>query len=250
MEGTLPHLWIGTSGWTYPHWKEVFYPKGLASKDYLRFYAGRFRTTEINHTFYHVPRLETFRNWSEQVPEGFQFAVKVHRSITHVKRFQDVEKIWMDFVNSALKLEEKLGPLLLQFPPSFRCNPGLIENFLAAHRCGQFAGLRLAFEFRHESWFEEPVAELLKDHGAALVIADSSRYPQAPLEATARFVYLRFHGPGALFASSYDEPELRAWSARIRQWQAEGLDVYAYFNNDVHGCAVRNGRRLHELVCE
>jgi len=182
------------SGWAYPHWKELFYPKGLSSRDYLRYYASQFHTTEINYSFYHLPRPETFRNWSAQVPEGFQFAVKAHRSITHVKRLEDVHETWADFVRSALVLGDKLGPLLLQLPPSFRCNPDLVKNFLDAHRRGESGGLRLAFEFRHESWFQERVATVCKDHGVAMVIADSSRYPQAPLRATASFVYLRFHG--------------------------------------------------------
>lgn len=249
-EGPSARLWTGTSGWAYPHWKDVFYPKGLASKDYLRFYASQFRTTEINYTFYHLARRETFRKWSAQVPEGFQFAVKAHRSITHVKRLLDVQEVWSEFVGSAEGLGGKLGPVLLQFPPSFRCDFGAIRDFLAGPLGGDLGSLRLAFEFRHASWFQERVAELLKDHGAAMVIADSSRYPQAPLQATASFVYLRFHGPGALFSSSYGEPELRLWAGRIRGWLGEGLDVYAYFNNDAHGCAVQNARRLHELVGE
>jgi uncharacterized protein YecE (DUF72 family) len=137
----------------------------------------------------------------------------------------------------------------LQFPPSFKADPGVLEGFL---RNG--AGLirshaaKLAFEFRHESWFEDPLVDILREHETSLVIADSRRYPQAPRIATASFVYLRFHGPGDLFASAYSRRELKAWATEIRSWLSARLDVYAYFNNDWHGYAVENARTLIGLL--
>lgn len=249
-EGISPQLWIGTSGWTYPLWKGIFYPKELRSRDQLRFYAGVFPTTEINYTFYHWARPETFRKWGAETPERFLFSVKTHRSITHVNRLKDVAQLWEEFVTRSLELGAKLGPLLLQFPPSFRCDFGLMLEFLSIASGSASRPLKLAFEFRHQSWFQDSVVELCKEAGVALVIADSSRYPQAPLRATASFVYLRFHGPGALFSSSYEDPMLRVWAERILRWLAEGHEVYAYFNNDANGCAVHNARRLRELACE
>lgn len=242
-------LWIGTSGWTYPHWRGLFYPPALKSSEYLRHYSRQFRTTELNYSFYHAPRPETYRKWAQQTPEDFLFAVKVHRSITHRERLRGADAAWKGFLESASVLGPKLGPFLFQFPPSFRCDRGLLADFLEDSRgLAHGSTLRLAFEFRHASWFDAGVETILRRFGAALVIAHSSRYPQAPSVATANFVYLRFHGPGALFSSSYSEEDLRVWAERIRQWLSERLDVYAYFNNDAAGCAIANAKTLKALV--
>lgn len=213
-------------------------------------YARLFPTVELNATFYRMQREETFRRQAPAAPEGFVFAVKAHRSITHEMRLEGVETQWRKFVSSVAALEDRLGPVLLQFPPSFRCRTDLLERFIERHEAGFGKALRLAFEFRHASWFEGEAVGVLRAHGAAMVVADSSRYPRAPLEASPPFAYLRFHGPGAMFASSYSDVQLREWGQRIGAWLAEGLDVYAYFNNDAEGCAVRNALRLRELAGE
>jgi len=242
-------LWVGTSGWSYPHWRGVLYPPEAKSAEYLAHYARVFRTVELNSSFYHMPRPETFRKQAAQTPVGFLFAVKAHRSITHELRLRGAETRWDEFVSSAKELGPKLGPLLLQFPPSFRADPALLDEFLIAHAADPgHRRLRLAFEFRHASWFESGTAQRLLEAGAALVIADSSRYPRAPLAPQPAFVYLRFHGPEALFSSSYSDDQLREWAGHIRAWLGEGRDVYAYFNNDAAGCAVRNALRLIELT--
>lgn len=243
-------LWIGTSGWSYPHWRGVLYPEGAKSADYLGLYARVFPTVELNASFYRMQQAATYGKQAAAVPEGFVFAVKAHRSITHEMRLEGVEARWREFVSSAMALGKKLGPVLLQFPPSFRCRPDLLEAFLGERQRDAGEAPRLAFEFRHASWFESGILDLLRAHGAAMVLADSSRYPRAPLEITARFTYLRFHGPEALFASSYSATQLREWARRIREWISGGLDVYAYFNNDAEGCAVRNALMLRQLVGE
>ena len=248
MPGRRGTLRIGTSGWSYRHWRGVLYPVGAKSPDYLRLYARVFATVELNASFYRMQRAETYRKQAEAVPEGFVLAVKAHRSITHEMRLEGVETRWREFVSSAAALGEKLGPVLLQLPPSFHCRPDLLEAFLGERRRDRCEAPRLAFEFRHASWFDSGIIGLLRAHGAALVVADSSRYPRAPLEITAPLAYLRFHGLEALFASSYSDAQLREWARRIREWLAAGLDVYAYFNNDAEGCAVRNALRLRELV--
>ncbi len=240
-------LWVGTSGWTYPHWRRVFYPEGVNSADYLRFYASRFRTTEVNYSFYHVPRTETYRRWAEQAAEPFLFSVKVNRAITHVRRLQNVEELWTEFRRGALELGTRLGVFLFQFPPSFQLRTDLLTGFLAQARAlGSVE--RMAFEFRHESWFVPEVYGALGSFGACMVIADSARYPCASLEPSGPFVYVRFHGPKELFASSYSEAELSKWANLIRSWLKAGQDVYAYFNNDAAGAAVSNGVRLLDLA--
>lgn len=239
-------LRIGTSGWTYGDWKGRFYPEDLKPADYLSWYAQRFDTTEINYSFYHLPLAKTFEKWAAQTPDKFVFAVKVSRYITHILRLEGVREAWEKFLDRASHLGGKLGPLLLQLPPSFRADPVRLEAFLETSR--QLGARRLAFEFRHASWFVPEIAALLSKHDAALVIAHSSRYPCPPPQATASFVYLRFHGPKELFASRYSEAELAEWAKHIRAWRREGRSVYAYFNNDWYGYAIENAEMLARLA--
>jgi len=239
-------LRIGTSGWTYADWRGSFYPEDLKQKEFLRYYSRHFSTTEINYSFYHLPKTTTYQNWAALVPGDFLFAVKASRFITHIKRLEGVEEAWQTFLERAAVLEKRLGPILLQFPPSFKERMDLLNHFLRLS--GELTRARLAFEFRHASWFSPDVLEALHEFGAALVIAQSERYPQAPCVPTADFVYLRFHGPGQLFASRYSEAQLRPWAERIRGWLREGRTVYAYFNNDFHGHAIANARQLARLA--
>lgn len=246
---SMARLFLGTSGWTYSSWKGAFYPEGLPTRQYLEFYAKKFGTTEVNYSFYHLPRPSTYEKWASQVPNDFIFALKASRFITHVKRLIDVENAWATFVQNARVLGPQLGPVLLQFPPSFRCDPKRLAAFL---KSGQRAvpkspRMRLVFEFRHDSWFKEEIYALLRWHEAALCMADSSRYPRHD-RVTADFVYLRFHGRAELFASKYAEKELMEEATRIRRYLRKGLDVYVYFNNDALGYAVENATTLNDLV--
>jgi uncharacterized protein YecE (DUF72 family) len=240
---------IGTSGWTYSSWKGTFYPEDLPSRHYLDYYAGEFDSTEVNYSFYHLPRRDTYEKWAARVSNDFVFALKASRFITHVKRLADAEEAWKSFVQNALALGPHLGPVLLQFPPSFRCDRPKLAAFLrsAQQPAPRAHPLRLVFEFRHESWFTEQSYALLRRHNAALCIADSPRYPRRD-KVTADFVYLRFHGRTELFASKYTDAELAEEAKRITRYARAGLDVYAYFNNDALGHAVANARRLKELV--
>jgi uncharacterized protein YecE (DUF72 family) len=236
----------GTSGWTYGGWRGRFYPEALKPSDYLAWYARRFDTVEVNSSFYHLPQPKRFEKWAAGTPERFVFAVKVSKIVTHTRRLEDVEEPWRKFLDHAAHLGGKLGPLLLQFPPSFRADRERLERFL--ERSAALGASRLALEFRHASWFTREVDELAAKHGAALVIGHSSRYPCAPLETAAPFLYLRFHGPRELFASRYSEQELTAWAARIRSWLTQGRPVYAYFNNDACGYAIENAEMLIRLA--
>ncbi len=241
---------IGTSGWVYRHWRGVFYPEDLPDKKKLKFFSEHFKTAEVNYSFYRLPALKVFENWREQTPDDFIFAVKASRFITHVKRLRDVGGAWTEFLRRAKGLKEKTGPLLLQFSPNFKFNDAnlrRIETFLEESKSieKKLFGkkLKLAFEFRDASWVNEKIFEVLKKHQAAWVIADSGAYPKTEA-VTARFVYVRMHGPAGLFGSGYPENEIKSLAERIKTWTKNNLEVYVYFNNDAQGFAVKNAKEL------
>lgn len=249
-------LYIGTSGWSYP-WSS-FYPEGLPSRDYLHYYSLTFRAVEVNYSFYHLPRPATYDAWARSTPADFVFAVKLSRYITHIKKLSRVGESLKKFLANASSLGPKLGPVLVQLPPSMRFDCERLESFLEeVHETERvienIASLRVAFEFRHSSWFESPAIErtagVLAKHEAAFVFAHSSRYPYPESEPlTTDFVYLRFHGPGRMFASRYGKKSLSRWVPSIRKWLREGRKVHAYFNNDVEGYAVSDALDLKEAL--
>jgi uncharacterized protein YecE (DUF72 family) len=245
----MGRLLIGTSGWTYSSWKGRFYPKDIPSRNFLKFYAAEFPTTEVNYSFYHLPKPSTYERWRTLVPDGFVFAVKASRFITHIKRLEDVADAWRTFIQNASVLGPHLGPILFQFPPSFRVNRDRLLNFIrmVEKTAPKPDPLRLVCEFRHDSWFTDETYRLLQRHGVALCIADGSKYARRDV-VTADFTYIRYHGRDKMFASDYTESELSEEAARIRRYRREGLDVYVYFNNDALGYAVKNARSLSGLV--
>ena len=182
---------------------------GLAKPSVSQVYAREFPTTEVNYSFYRLPKASTYENWSRQVPENFVFAVKASRFITHIKRLQDVDEAWHTFVHNARHLGDHLGPILLQFPPSAPCDVARLKRFLAIAQPAEktAAPLRLVLEFRHDSWFTDRVYRLLNRYRAALCIADSARYARRNV-ITSDFAYLRFHGPQQLFSSKYPDAQL------------------------------------------
>lgn len=247
-------IYIGTSGWVYSHWVGKFYPKKLPSSKRLEFFSRYFNTTEINYSFYHLPRKTTFQRWYFQTPKEFIFAVKASRFITHIKRLRGVKEAWREFFENAKSLKEKLGPILFQLPPSFKASQENIESLkkflkiLSEDLSSRHPFLlRFAFEFRHRSWIEKQIFDLLKKYNISWVIADSSRYPKSET-ITADFVYLRMHGPGALFASKYTKKELEDLAKKIKKWQKEKRDIYVYFNNDFYGYAIQNAQYLKKLL--
>ena len=244
-------LLIGTSGWTYASWKGPFYPKNLPSRDYLGFYAAEFPTTEVNYSFYHLPKPSTYERWRILVPDGFVFAVKASRFITHIKRLDDVADAWRTFLQNASVLGPHLGPILFQFPPSFRVDQDKLRSFLSMvqETASKSHPLRLVCEFRHDSWFTDHTYRLLQRHGVALCIADGAKYARRDV-ITADFAYIRYHGRNKMFASDYTDEELSEEAARIRRYRQEGLDVYVYFNNDALGYAVKNARSLRTLAVQ
>ncbi len=240
---------IGTSGWAYASWKGRFYPAGLPSGQQLGFYAKEFPTTEVNYSFYHLPRPETYAKWAAQAPKGFVFSVKASRLITHNRRLLHVEEAWQAFLRNALTLGPCLGPVLFQFPESFQCDLRRLNDFLdlVRHDAAGGTDIRLVFEFRHTSWFVPEIYALLRRRQAALCIADSPRYPRHHV-LTCDFVYFRFHGKQQLFASSYSREELEREARYIQEYLQQGVEVYAYFNNDAKGYAVDNARLLTTLT--
>jgi uncharacterized protein YecE (DUF72 family) len=235
---------IGTSGWSYRHWRGPFYPCGMSSgAEQLDFYAERFDTVEVNGTFYRLIEAETFRRWHAQTPPGFVFACKGSRFLTHMKRLKDAGQGLGRFFERVEALEGKLGPIVFQLPGRFKPDRERFRAFLQALPAGQ----RCAFEFRDPAWFEPEIFEALAHRKAALCLYEFAGQ-EAPLEVTADFVYIRLHGPGGPYQGSYGSAALRTWARRIRAWTRKDLDVYCYFDNDDSGFAPRNALSLKELV--
>jgi uncharacterized protein YecE (DUF72 family) len=236
-------IFIGTSGWHYKHWKGLFYPAGMPQKDYLAHYLNFFQTVEINNSFYRLPAPETFAAWREAVPAGFTFSVKASRFITHMKKLKDPQQSFGNFLKNVTALEEKLGPILFQLPPRWRCDPERFHQFLQALP----TGFLYTFEFRDHTWYNVPVYELLQKHQAAFCIYDLDQH-QSPVIVTAGFVYIRLHGPVGKYNGSYSDEVLRSWAEAALAWATAGKAVYIYFDNDIGGHAVVDARRLQEIV--
>ena len=238
MDRTL----IGTSGWSYEHWAGDFYPAGLAARDRLSFYAERFPTVEINATFYRLPSEAMVRGWRERVPEGFAFAVKGSRFITHVRRLQDVGDALAQFMARVSLLGDTLAVVLWQLPPSVTFDPQSLDRFLIQMP----DGVRCAVEFRHQSWLREEAFAVLRAHGVAHVHVSSDIMP-VDLTTTADFVYVRFHGLAA-YGGAYPAEALVPWARFLADQRDAGRDAYVYFNNDAGGHAPRDAARLTELL--
>ena len=232
---------IGCSGWSYAHWRGVFYPRSGSTSRWLEIYAQSFDTVEINATFYRLPTVRTVEGWAASTPDDFLFAVKASRYLTHVKRLRDlaegVER--MDARIEPLRRAGKLGPVLWQLPPHFPRDDDALASALEVLTPG-----RHAFEFRDPTWFADEVYDLLRRRGAALVVADRSPGDDAPWIDTAPWSYLRFHS-GRGRSGNYSARELRAWADRLASRTG---DVFAYFNNDWQGFAIDNARTLRALV--
>jgi uncharacterized protein YecE (DUF72 family) len=240
----MSELRVGTSGWQYKHWKGRFYPADLPTSEWLSYYTRHFDTVELNNPFYRQPERKTFEKWRRAVPDEFLFSVKLNRFITHLKRLN----IEANSVERSYGTLGGLGPkaavVLVQLPPRMKFDE---------ERAGRFFKLvaqrrrRHAIEPRDASWFTDDALAFLRRRNIALVIGDTPRWP-THVGVTADFVYLRFHGPERLYASNYSDDVLREWAQRIRAWRGEGRDVFAYFNNDEQGFAVKNALRLRDLA--
>jgi uncharacterized protein YecE (DUF72 family) len=248
----MPKVFIGTSGYIYPHWEGIFYPEDWPKSKKLEYYCQHFDTVELNSTFYRLPGEKAFEGWYKRTPKNFIFAVKVSRFITHIKKLVDCKEPWKIFLKRALTLKEKLGPLLFQMPPFFKAteeNIRKLEDFLKVITKTlnpKTYNLKFAFEFRNKTWCNEKIYQILREKNCAWVVVNSPEWPKE-YEVTADFVYVRMHGSKILFGSKYTKRELEDLAQRIKKWQKQNLDVYIYFNNDAYGYAVENAKELFEL---
>jgi uncharacterized protein YecE (DUF72 family) len=239
-------VWIGTSGWVYKHWAAQFYPKGWPKKNEFAYYVQHFPTVEINATFYRLPTFKMVRGWHERSPEGFLFAVKGSRYLTHIRRLRDTRAGLQKYFRRIKPLAERTGPILWQLPPSFAKkdeNVQRLERFLAKLP----REYQHAVEFRHPSWMDEQTFALLRRHHVANVWLSSMRMPVDDT-ITADFVYLRFHGLAGGAYHDYTDAELEPWAEKLAQAARQGVPCYVYFNNDLNTRAPLNGHALMKLV--
>lgn len=236
-------VYVGTSGWHYKHWLGSFYPSKLPVKEMFAWYARHFATVELNNSFYHLPAPETFDSWRDNSPDRFLFAVKGSRFITHMKKLKDPETSIEKFFLGAERLGAKLGPILFQLPPRWKVNTERLSGFLQVLPKQH----RYVIEFRDETWLVPEVFEILREYNAAFCIHDLGGQ-QTPLEITANFAYVRFHGPGAAkYRGSYSDSVLKTWAERISGWQEQLTSVFVYFNNDIGGAAIGDAAALKRL---
>jgi uncharacterized protein YecE (DUF72 family) len=235
---------VGTSGWQYRDWRGRFYPRELPQRLWLEWYAAAFATVEINNAFYRLPERATFENWCHRTPDNFVVAVKMSRYLSHIKRLRDPAEPVARFLDRAAGLGPKLGPVLLQLPPSLRADPGLLDATLAEFP----GGVRVAVEPRHPSWWTAAVRDTLTRRGAALCWADRLGRPATPLWRTADFGYLRLHEGRATPRPGYGPRALSTWLDRITGTFDAAPPVFVYFNNDPGGAAVRDAVALARLA--
>src|SRR5262245_32037767 len=217
------NLLVGTSGYSYKEWKGSFYPKDLPDKQMLRYYGERFRTVEINNTFYRMPKVTVLNTWAEEVPAGFKFVLKASQRITHQLRLKDAAEPVSYLLKASAALGERLGPLLFQLPPNLPKDLPRLRDFLALLPKDR----RAAFEFRHQSWFDDEVFAALREQGAALCIAEAEADLEIPFVATAPWGYLRLRLP------EYSDKDLRNWAKRVKD--QDWTDAFVFFKHEDEG---------------
>jgi len=261
--------WIGISGYDYKPWRGSYYPAGMPARRWLEYASREFETIELNGTFYSLKSPAVFEKWAAATPDDFIFAIKGGRFITHNLKLRNCETAMGNFFASGiLALGTKTGPFLWQLPATYSFDVDRMRGFMrelprssreaervaARHDerlrrgaltvAAENVAYRHAFEVRHPSYFTGEFFEILREQGMALVIADTAgRFPYAE-DVTADFVYVRLHGPKVIYASGYDDDDLKGWANRIRRWQRKSRDVYVYFDNDVKTYAPFDARRL------
>jgi uncharacterized protein YecE (DUF72 family) len=235
-------LIVGTSGWQYKDWRGSFYPQDLAQKQWLEFYAERFATVEVNNTFYRLPERPTFEDWAARTPTDFEYVIKASRYLTHIRRLQDPAEPVRRLLDHAAGLGAKLGPVLVQLPPTLKADANRLADTLEQFPAGQ----RVAVEPRHETWFVDDIYDVLAKHDAALCLTDRLGR-RGPVERTASWTFLRFHEGTASPHPCYGDRALAGWVDRLAERWPGAADCYVFFNNDPRACAVRNAARFARL---
>ena len=232
-------IWVGTSGFQYKEWKGAFYPETLSLAKMLRYYAERFPTTEINYSFRRIPSEKTLTNWAENTPAKFRFALKAPQEMTHFRKLRDCTEVLNRFCDALKTLGEKLGPVLFQLPPFLKNDTVLLKDFLATLP----VELRSAFEFRHESWFNDDTFAALKSKNAALCIADTEELT-TPIVVTADFGYFRLRN------TRYTKADIKRWAKVISEHNRKAKDIFVYFKHEETGTGPRFARQLLDEMNE
>ena len=237
---------IGTSGWSYKHWKDDFYLKAAKQKNWLSYYAQYFTTTEINSSFYRLPSDETIVNWANSVPGSFLFCPKISRFLTHMKKLRDPEEPLERFFSIFEPMKKQLGPVLVQLPPMLSFHYDVADYFFRL-LAKKYKTYEFVLEVRHSSWLQDEALTLMAKYEIGLVISQSGAlFPYTEM-ITAKNIYVRFHGPKALYASSYSDKELECFANKFKKWIKEGHEIWAFFNNDINGYAPKDAMRLQQL---
>jgi uncharacterized protein YecE (DUF72 family) len=239
-------IYLGTSGWQYAHWRQTFYPKGIAQARWLEFYAERFRIVELNNSFYMLPKEETFAKWRDRTPDDFIFAAKMNRFLTHIKKLNDPHEPVERFFRHARHLGPKLGPVLIQLPPTLKVDAVNLDETLSAIP----DDVRVAVEFRHDSWWTDEIEGVLTKHGAALCMADRGERPATAQWRTADWTFLRFHAGFGKPVPCYRKKAMARWVEMLAERWPPGHDVYVFFNNDPRACALRDAILFADMALE
>ena len=241
------HIHIGTSGWSYKEWKNIFYPPELKSTDWLSFYSKTFHITEINASFYNLPKKQTVESWVQKTPDDFLFCPKMSRYLTHIKKLKEPEEPLERFFSVFEPMQHKMGPVLIQLPPSLGFDLDT-ATYLYELLKKNYAGHRFAMEGRHKTWLLEESLALLSKYNIAFVVSQSGHGFPYGEHITAKDIYIRFHGPGKLYASSYDDATLKQFSILFKKWWEQGHDLWIFFNNTMYKGGIENALTLERLM--
>jgi uncharacterized protein YecE (DUF72 family) len=241
------NIHIGTSGWSYKHWKGIFYPRKLKATEWIRFYSEHFQCTEINGSFYKLPTEETVIEWTKKVPDNFLFCPKMSRFLTHMKKLNEPEEPLERFFGIFEPMKKMMGPVLLQLPGILKFNYDKAEHLYSLMK-RNYKKKEFVMEVRHDSWLQEESLTLMTKYDIGLVISQSGdRFPYSE-KITAKNIYIRFHGPHELYASSYSDHLLKDFAKKFKKWEKQGHVIWAFFNNDIHGYAIEDAKRLLKMI--
>lgn len=238
---------IGTSGWSYKDWVDVFYPKKLKATDWLSHYAQTFDCTEINSSFYRLPLKQTVVNWLGKVNKEFLFCPKMSRYLTHIKRLKEPEEPMERFFSVFEPMKEQMGPILIQLPKTVKFDYDIAEHFYRLLKT-QYSKYDFAMEVRHETWMTEESYTLMTKYNISFVMSHSGGHFPYAETITAKNIYFRFHGPGTLYNTKYTDEEMKKYAKLFKKWMKQGHQLWIFFNNDWFGYGIENGLLLRELL--